>query len=648
VRLADGRRFDVTAVQAWDRQLDLALVRIAATNLPALRLGDSDTLKQGRPVVAIGHPLGLDHSIVQGVVSARRPVDGIEMIQLAIPIEPGNSGGPLLDLQGRVHGVLMLKSALSENLGFAMPVNELKRLIERPNPVPMRRWLTIGALNPNKWTPRFGARWSQRAGAILVEGAGEGFGGRSLCLSERAVPERPFELAVRVKLDDESGAAGLVFGSDGGDRHYGFYPTAGQLRLTRFEGPNVFSWSILRTVPSAHYRPGDWNTLKVRWEPERILCYVNGHLVIESNDRGLGPGRVGLAKFRDTRAQFRDFRIGTRLEETPMAETDPALAALAREIDGLDGAPPLALAESLDRHPRAAAGLLAARAGKLEEAARQLRDAAALWHRRAVEAELLRTLEAPDERADLFHAALLVAQLDDPELDPEPYHRQMQEMADEILATLPQDAGRTHRLEALRRFLFEESGFHGSRTDYYHRANSYINRVLDDREGLPITLSIVFLELARRIGLEGVSGLPLPGHFMVRFQPETGEPQILDPFDGGVTITRTEAQERVLAATGEGFDPADLRPARPREIIVRVLRNLFGIAEREDSTPDMLRYLDAILALEPDGVRDRSVRSRLHLRLGNTAAARQDLEWLLERAPPGLDLDRLREVLRSL
>src|SRR5216117_2854980 len=120
VQLANGKRYDATEIHAWDRKLDLAVIRIAAQKLPALPLGESDALKQGTPVVAMGNPLGLEHSIVQGVVSPKRDFDGVEMIQLAIPIEPGNSGGTLLDMQGRVQGVLTLKLAVTANLGFAM------------------------------------------------------------------------------------------------------------------------------------------------------------------------------------------------------------------------------------------------------------------------------------------------------------------------------------------------------------------------------------------------------------------------------------------------------------------------------------------------------------------------------------------------
>src|SRR5262249_34683286 len=157
-------------------------------------------------------------------------------------------------------------------------------------------------------------------------------------------------------------------------------------------------------------------------------------------------------------------------------------------------------------------------------------------------------------------------------------------------------------------YLFTENGFHGSRADYYNRANTYLNEVLDDREGLPITLSILFLELAQRIGLQGMAGLPLPGHFMVRYRPQEGEDQIIDVFDGGKTVTRSEAQELVIAATGEGFRDMDYKPASKREIIIRMLRNLLNVAQRAGASADSLRYLDVIIALAPESALDRLAR----------------------------------------
>ena len=109
-----------------------------------------------------------------------------------------------------------------------------------------------------------------------------------LCLNQTKFPKLPFEIEVEVQLEDESGAAGLVFNSDGKDKHYGFYPTNGSLRLTRFDGPNVFSWTILDTVQSQAYLPSEWNRIRVRLEENgRMVCSVNEEVVIDMIDHGL-------------------------------------------------------------------------------------------------------------------------------------------------------------------------------------------------------------------------------------------------------------------------------------------------------------------------------------------------------------------------
>lgn len=648
VRLANGKQFEVTEVRAWDRKLDLAVIRIEATNLVALPLGDSDALKQGASVVALGNPLGLERSIVQGVVSAKRDFDGVEMIQLAIPIEEGNSGGPLLDRLGRVHGILSLKSLMSPNLGFATPVNALKPLLEKPNPVAMNRWLTIGALNPKEWTPAMGARWTQRSGHIQVEGLGSGFGGRSLCLSNKKVPDRPYELGVAVRLDDESGAAGLAFEADGDQRHYGFYPTAGQLRLTRFDGPTVYSWNILTQAQSSAYRPGEWNALKVRVEDEVIRCFVNGQAVFEIADAKLKAGKVGLAKFRNTKAAFRNFQLASSLLASEVGPPGEFVAALTNRLQNFAGPADADFLSVLERHPRASQEIVSERARKLEREAAQLRDLAAQVHRQSVQTELVKVLTAPEPEIDLFHAALLVAKLDNSDLEIQVYLRQLDEMAGEIKARLTEKSDDSAKLAALTEYLFVENGFHGSRTDYYNRANSYVSDVLDNREGLPITLSVLFLELARRIGLENVAGVALPRHFVVKHTARDGTEQLIDVFDGGKPFSRDQANELVRASSRRPLNDQDLKPAGKREIIVRMVRNLSGIAQRDESGADSLRYLDIIVALSPEAPMERLDRALLRLRNGDATGAKQDLKWILEKEPPGIDLERITELYHSL
>ena len=649
VQLADGRYVDVTAIHASDRALDLAVLRIDAVNLKPLELGNSDEVKQGQKVIALGNPQGLKHSVVTGVVSGLRDVEGRSMIQLAIPIEPGNSGGPLVDMQGRVQGLMTLKSLLTPNLGFALSVNLLKPLLEKPNPIPMSRWMTIGALDPRAWQPIFGARWRQRAGRITVEGVGEGFGGRSLCLSQSEVPERPFELAVSVRLDNESGAAGLAFFSDGEDRHYGFYPSGGHLRLTRFAGPDIRSWTILYDRPSRHYAAGQWNRLRVRVEEGKILCFVNDELVVEMADFGLAPGKVGLVKFRGTKAQFKRFQLGVEL---PHATVPPEQARrIGRLVENLPQGGPLdeRLVRILSIEPERSAAVLRRRAAALDNQARQLRNLADAAHQRHVIDLLVNVLAGQEEKIDLFRAGLLVARLDNEEVDVDAYCEELEQMAGELAAKVPKDADDAVRLEVLRKYLFEENGFHGSRGDFYSRANSYLNEVLDDREGLPITLAVVYMELARRIDLN-VVGIGLPGHFIVAHVPVDDKRQLIDVFDGAAKITHDEAAQRVREATDGKLSDQQLEkhfePVTKRAIVFRMLTNLLGLSRGDPQA--LHRYLNAMLAIEPAHGPYHWLRAMVRYELEERKAARDDVAWLLEHEPDGVNLSQVRALQAEL
>jgi regulator of sirC expression with transglutaminase-like and TPR domain len=647
VETADGKRHEVIAVHASDRKLDLAVLRIDAKGLTPLELGDSTTLKDGQAVVAMGNPQGLTHSVVAGVVSGQRTIDGRPMIQVAIPIEPGNSGGPLLDMKGRVHGILTIKSLVTPNLGFAVAINTLKPLLKKPNPVPMAAWLTIGALDREDWQTKFGGQWRQRAGRIQVEGTGSGFGGRSLCLSKREMPDLPCEIAVTVRLQDESGAAGLIFHADGGDQHYGFYPSNGQLRLTRFDGPDVFTWKVLEQKASPHYRPGEWNTLKVHLGKDRIRCFVNDQLVIESTDDVYTTGQAGLAKFRDTVAEFKHFRIAKQISTLA-----PSAAVAARIGKALDSLPPTAppgseMIEHLAPDGPAGMKVLRQRARQLEEQAERLRQLALAVHQQSVLTELVRLLKGKEEEIDLLHAALLIALLDNEDVDVEAYRREVERMAEKVRKRLPKDADEKARLAALNQFLFQERGFHGSRGDYYNRSNSYLSEVIDDREGLPITLSVLYLELARRLGVR-LEGVGMPGHFVVRHVPKKGEPQLLDVYEGGRTLSKEDAGKKAEEITGRPLRDEDLAAVSKRAVIVRMLHNLLNIAQGEKDTAGMLRYVNAIVTIDPESAVERGLRAGLRYQSGDRKGALQDVDWLLEHQPEGLDVERVRAFRRVL
>jgi regulator of sirC expression with transglutaminase-like and TPR domain len=175
-----------------------------------------------------------------------------------------------------------------------------------------------------------------------------------------------------------------------------------------------------------------------------------------------------------------------------------------------------------------------------------------------------------------------------------------------------------------------------------------MNQVLDDREGLPITLSVLFIELAKQIGMKNVFGVPLPGHFIAKFTSGQGEDQLIDVFDGGKRLTRAQANDLVVAYTGERLRENQLKAATKREIIVRMLGNLLAIAQDTESAASSLRYLDLIVTISPDSPADRLERAWLRLRSGNSAGAKQDFKWLLDNEPPGIDLERITEIYRAL
>ncbi len=654
VELPDGRKPKVLAVEASDHALDLAVIRVAVdpeNPLQPLPLSDQRPA-QGTPVIAMGNPWGLENSVVSGLVSALRKIRGRELLQLAMPIEFGNSGGPVVDSGGRVVGIVSLKSAVEQNVGFAVQVQALRSLLDKPNPIPFERWSNLGVVDPERWHPLFGSRWREHGGRISVTGSGGGFGGRSLCLAEVEVPPAPFELAVTVRLDHEAGAAGLVFHSDGKHRHYGFYPSNGKLRLTCFDGPTVFSWRILAEEASEHYRHGDWNELSVRVENGRLLCFINGHLVIESNDGSFDSGRVGLAKFRQTEAEFRRFRVGAELASEHV--TAEAMQQAAQSIDGL---PPLQDVgdEQLVQISRAATASIAVlrkRASELEKRAGRLQSQAAQLRRLASDVNLHTAAREfaeliAEDQFDLLRAALLLARFEDPDLDVDAYVAQATSMAERVQESLAEDATEADRLSALHKFLFAEWGYHGSRFEYYDRANSFMNRVIDDREGLPITLATLYMDLAAKLGLT-VEGVGLPGHFVVRFVPAEGEPQMVDVYNRGAFITRQQAEELVRDLGGQPLTDDHLRPAARTEILARMLRNLWKVVVEEEDKEAMLRILEALLILEPAAADYRSFRAAIRAETGRRAAAVADLDWLLEHQPTGVDLNQIRRMREFL
>jgi regulator of sirC expression with transglutaminase-like and TPR domain len=243
---------------------------------------------------------------------------------------------------------------------------------------------------------------------------------------------------------------------------------------------------------------------------------------------------------------------------------------------------------------------------------------------------------------------LLLAKIDNPDVDVQLYLDRIDSMADELKKSLPAEASEAARLARLDQWLFEEMGVRGSRYEYDSPSNSYLNEVIDDREGIPISLSIFYMELAARLQLN-VVGVGLPGHFVVRFQPTTpdAQPETIDVFERGKRLSEQDIQ-RILAEAGFP-DESRFREARsPRQILERMLMNLLSLAESQRRDADVLSCLETLTLIEPANVEYRAKRLEMRARTGRLSMAIDDASWFISEQPPGVDVERVRELRQSL
>ncbi len=242
-------------------------------------------------------------------------------------------------------------------------------------------------------------------------------------------------------------------------------------------------------------------------------------------------------------------------------------------------------------------------------------------------AELVRS---PSRIRNLAEAALLVAAEEKPDVNVDRYLGQLGLLAEEARPQVGCSDSELGRIEALNRFLYVEKGFRGSRRPTHDPRNSLLDEVLDRRTGLPITLAIVYMDVAVRLGLD-VRGVSFPAHFLCK---HVGRDEIIiDPLTGEV-LRREDCRVRLHEALGCEADLEEsLRPAEPREIVARLLRNLKHVYFRQGRFENALACSDRILILTPDRaleIRDRGV---LYQKLECFGAALADLERFLELAP---------------
>src|SRR5687767_7439392 len=243
---------------------------------------------------------------------------------------------------------------------------------------------------------------------------------------------------------------------------------------------------------------------------------------------------------------------------------------------------------------------------------------------------------------DLAAPAFLVARIEYPRLDPEPYLDRLDRMGDEAAQFVASHAGTEAplpaRIDAVNRYLFNQLGFTGNREHFEDPRNSCLNEVLDRKTGIPITMALVYIEVARRAGVRA-EGVNFPGHFLVRALQDPhadnrDEGLIVDPFHGGAILNEADCRQLLDRYMGENaaFEPALLAGATRRQVVVRMLLNLKKLYVKMHSFPQARAATDALLALQPSSLADLRDRGLLAYHMNDFSRALRDLEEYLKLA----------------
>jgi regulator of sirC expression with transglutaminase-like and TPR domain len=265
----------------------------------------------------------------------------------------------------------------------------------------------------------------------------------------------------------------------------------------------------------------------------------------------------------------------------------------------------------------------------------------------AARARFAALLERP--RIPLDEAALAIAAEEYPDLDPGLTLARLDALAVRVGEEVGDLRPPLKVLQAMRTVLRAE-GYQGNEKEYYDPRNSFLNEVVDRKLGIPITLSLVTIEVARRLGLE-LQGVGFPGHFLVKCPEQPGLPGevFIDAFNGWELLASDECTARFRAVLhGRTFEPSLLDPVDSRHILTRLLHNLKRIYVERGDDVRTLWVVNRLLQITPGDLEERRDRGLVSARLGGTAAAASDLEAYVQGNPRASDVEDVRELLREL
>jgi regulator of sirC expression with transglutaminase-like and TPR domain len=253
----------------------------------------------------------------------------------------------------------------------------------------------------------------------------------------------------------------------------------------------------------------------------------------------------------------------------------------------------------------------------------------------------------PDDRLDLLTGALLIARDAYPGLDFQAQSDKLDELAAPLRKRHIDELPAALQARAIGDHLFIRSGFRGNAENYYDTRNSFLNDVIERKAGIPISLTVLFVEVARRAGVLA-RGVGFPGHFLARVDDAEGS-VIVDPFAGGATLTRRDLVELLKRVAGKmKFQEAMLEATPVRHIVARMLMNLRGIYAAQGDYPRLLLVLDRLIDLMPDVTDELRDHGYLCAKLGAPRAAIENLQRYLGVLPNAGDVVEVRKFLAKL
>jgi len=257
--------------------------------------------------------------------------------------------------------------------------------------------------------------------------------------------------------------------------------------------------------------------------------------------------------------------------------------------------------------------------------------------------------QVEDEQIDLPRAALTIAQTEYPRLQFEPWLARLDALAARVAARVHDPGDAPQVVASLNRVLFEEEGFRGNLADYSDPRNSFLNDVLDRKLGIPITLSLVYMEVARRVGFP-LFGVGMPGHFLLKYYDAEGRAVLIDAFEGGKLLAPEDCQRRLdeSYAGGMPLQPEFLVAVTRRQLLVRTLGNLRSIYLSARNLRKALEMVDLVLAIYPRSAEDVKQRAVLRYNLTQMRGAVADFEDYLKMATEASDAADIRQIALSI